>query len=497
MLSNSALHLWLAFSPDGSSHNNFFNAQPGQSYPTGDKTPDLLGRKAAWDVDSDLPEDLGNFIAEALKEFFTTTKTNSNGAKGQCAPHPTIWDSIVPGSGGYINGSDVVNTYWWVYHYLKYISTDYYKIRRPEAPDFFVGQPFPSPPGSGESDPGPGSSDDSAWHDFLEILLAIFAWIIYLAEVAAWPVTEIISLITSAGTYPVRELLYENLELPLYNAWLALHWYLCMSGFTYPMQQELNPGLNILGIGVGDVWNTVQNALNDLDGGLFLPPVPSENSGWNIDPNFPFDVVTDPQGLVSGMINQLLNRNCGAAEAPSEFLRPWLWPAKDNQGDPVPSERKLTKGSPYAAGQDCMVFMGGLTGAAATRDDYESAKSEAETMAKNAAHIPAGQTLGDAVDFTSYMIGKLTRDNPIIKANFNMDSDRGYAYQCWDWKRSKDLMGVPDAFKSDADKRKYHLPLHPGTGWCKDEAEGDIPQNPATNETGVNIRYIDKEEKYL
>jgi hypothetical protein len=497
MLSNSALHLWLAFSPDGSSHNNFFNAQPGPAYPTGDKTPDLLARHAAWDVDSDLPEDMGDFIAEALKEFYSSGITDSNGSKGQCAPHPTIWDSIVPGTKGFISGTDVVNTYWWVFHYLKYITTDYYKIRRPEAPDVFNVQPFPSPPGSGESDPGPGSSDDSAWHDFLEILLAIFAWIIYLAQVAAWPVTAIIGLITSAGTYPIRELLYENLELPLYNAWLALHWYLCMSGFSYPMQQEINPGLNTLGIGVGNVWGSVQDALNDLDGGLNFPPNSTENSGWDVNKMFPFDVVNDPQGYISSLIHQILNNTCGAAEAPSEFLRPWLWPAKDNEGDNVPSELKRTKGSPYAKLKDCMVFMGGLSGDAGTRSAYENAGNESATMATSDSRIPAGKTLGDAIDFTGYMVAKLTRDNPEIKGNFNMDSDRGYGYLCWDWQRSKDLMGVPDAFKTAADKRSYHLPIHPGTGWCKNEATGGIPQGPAGHETGVKIRYIDKEDKYI
>src|SRR5437870_13657807 len=92
-------------------------------------------------------------------------------------------------SAGYIQGQDVVNTYWWLYHYAKFTTTDYYKIRRPDPPDVLNIPPFPSPPGSGESDPGPGPSDSSDWHDFLEILLAIFAGLGYLSQVAAWPST--------------------------------------------------------------------------------------------------------------------------------------------------------------------------------------------------------------------------------------------------------------------------------------------------------------------
>ena len=495
MLSNSALHLWIAFNPDGSSHNDFFKPQPGNDYPTGDKTPDLLARHAVWDVDSDMPDDLGTFIAEALREVYNPAVTNSAGSKGQCADHPTIWESIVPGSGGYVTGEDVVNCYWWLYRYVKFTTTDYYKLRRPDPPDVIISTPFPSPPGSGESDPGPGPSDDSAWHDFLEILLAIFAWTLYLAQVAAWPATAIVGLITSAGTYPVRELIYEHLELPLYNAWLALHWYLTMSGFTYPMQQELNMGLTTLGIGVGDVWGRVEAALDDLDGAVTAPPAPSEPSGVNLDRQFPIDVVTDPQGFVSNMIHQALNNICGANEAPSEFLRPWLWPAKDNEGDPVPSELNTIKASPYHSLQDCTAIMGGLAGHAGARKDYEGAQKEQDTITASNNHLPSNQTLGDTVDYTGYLVARLTRNNldPQKITNFNLDADRGYGYLCWDWLRSKNDTGVPAAFRNDADQRQYHLPFHPGSGWCHNDATGQIPQPHHEN---VEIRYIDREDKF-
>lgn len=174
MLSDAALHLWIAFNGDASSRVDFFQAQPGPSYPTGDRTPDLLGRTKAWDVDSDLPADLGDFVAAALREVYNDAVTATADPKGQAAAHPTIWDSIVPGTAGYIKGQDVVNTYWWLYHYTKWTTTDYYKIRRPSPPDAVIVAPFPSPPGAGTSDPGPGPSDDSTWHCFLETLLAIF-----------------------------------------------------------------------------------------------------------------------------------------------------------------------------------------------------------------------------------------------------------------------------------------------------------------------------------
>ena len=139
--------------------------------------------------------------------------------------------------------------------------------------------------------------------------------------------------------------------------------------------------------------------------------------------------------------------------------------------------------------------MGGLPGHAGARHDYEAAQKEADTLAASVSHLPANQTLGDAVDYAAYVIARLTRDNlsPKQVANFNLDADRGYGYLCWDWLRDKKLKGVPAAFRNDPNQRQYNLPLHPGSGWCKHDALGDLPK---TNDEKVQIRYIDREDKF-
>ena len=137
---------------------------------------------------------------------------------------------------------------------------------RPEQPSVFEIPEPPSPPGAGVADVGPGAHDHNAWHNFLEIFLAIFAWIFYLGQVVIYLISLIPAIIASGISYPVRDLLYVHVELPLYNAWAALHWYLAMTGFVYPMQQEINDGMVTLGLGIGDVWGSVQAALDDLDG---------------------------------------------------------------------------------------------------------------------------------------------------------------------------------------------------------------------------------------
>ena len=46
--------------------------------------------------------------------------------------------------------------------------------------------------------------------------------------------------------------------------------------------------------------------------------------------------------------------------------------------------------------------------------------------------------LGDPIHYSLYIIGQLTRDtisDPSTVASFNLDSDRGYGYKCWDYDR--------------------------------------------------------------
>ncbi len=528
MMSNSALHLWLAFNPDGSSRIDCLNfPQPGPTYDPGDDTPAQLDRKSKWDFDSNMPADLAGYLATALKTVYNPSIAASD--IGACAAAPQIIEAITSGrSDGFATQDDIVNTYWWLYKYIKWTTTDFYSIRRPDPPDVINVQPFPSPPGSGASDPGPGGgSDNSAWQDFLDFLLSLFSWLTYIAQVLAYPVTALTGIITSAGTYPLREVLYETLELPLYNAWLGLHWYLSMSGYLMPMQNEINSGLNTLGVAVTDTWPGIDASLNDFSGGLGGTSTPtSEPSGHDVNRTFPRDVVEDPNSFITNMINAALSKTCGNATiGPSEFTRPWRFPLANDANQGIPMEGPMSVASPYKSSQDATILMGMSPGNNTARAKLEAAKSEAETIELARSLIDQGTHLGDPVDYSSYLIAKLTRDHagdaahPI--ANFNLDSDRGYGYLCWDWVRSKGVMGVPTPYfrgsqydpppgGSDAHgHRTYHAPIAPGSGWCADDIAppapaGGTPDSPAntpsmqdeSKERPVRIRYIDIEEKF-
>jgi hypothetical protein len=72
-MSNSALHLWVAFNPDGSSRVNSFDPEPNPPYPPGDSSADITGRHAVWDFDSDMPNGLAAFVSDTLKSVFWPT----------------------------------------------------------------------------------------------------------------------------------------------------------------------------------------------------------------------------------------------------------------------------------------------------------------------------------------------------------------------------------------------------------------------------------------
>jgi hypothetical protein len=59
--------------------------------------------------------------------------------------------------------------------------------------------------------------------------------------------------------------------------------------------------------------------------------------------------------------------------------------------------------------------------------------------------------LGDPIDYGVYLIGQLTGhddDHPL--PDFNLDSDRGYGYHCWDYLRHEKC--EPPAPRSDLDR---------------------------------------------
>lgn len=513
-MANSALHLWLAFNPDGSSRVDTFKPEPNPTYPPGENSQDVTARHAVWDYDSDIPDELAGFIADTLKAVFDPNLVPPLNAdpNGMIACCPTIigtLDGRVPlETGGFAEKADIIGAYWWLYRYVKWTTTDFYKIRRPIAPSVAVIPAFPSPPGSGDADPGPGATDDdSAFANVLELLLALLAWVIYLGEVAAYLPTLLSGIIAGTVTYPLREALYEFVELPLYNAWLAIHTYMAMTGYVMPMPGEINMGLTTLGMSVADGWAVTVAALGDPDGGLTPATLSTDPSGLSATV-YPKDVLLDPPNAISTIFAAIKSGGTAPVQLPSEFTRPWRWPAKDNEGNTVNVEMPSSAPGPYVTGMDATALFGAMPGSTAARTQFEGSCNEAETIRLALSLLGLGQHLGDPQDYTAYLVAKLTRNNPDDVANFNLDSDRGYAYLCWDWVRLRDAWSMPAVFLGNSDgsgnltpvsQHLYPTPFKPGYGWVSADQIGaqlTAEFNPDDPQAQVSIRYIGREPKF-
>jgi hypothetical protein len=382
----------------------------------------------------------------------------------------------------------------------------------------FVIPSFPLPPGSGDSDEGPEVGEDSGfWDNALELLLAIYAWAEYLGQVMIWPTALVAGIVAGTFTYPLRAVLYEYLELPLYNLWLAIHTYRAMTGYVLPMPGEINSGLTTLGASVADGWAAVVAALDDPDGGLISGTaiLSGDPSGQPKTP-FPKDVLLDPPTLMTQILSGTSSDRQGPppvnGQLPSEFTRPWRFPELDNEEDVVNTELPASVAGPFVAGMDANALFAEMPGSEIAHERFQSARNEAETIRAATTLLPRGLHLGGPLDYTAYIVAQLTRANLPLEdvVNFNLDSDRGYAYLCWDWLRNRNRRSTPFAFEGDGDpsqggaptpvsEHEYRTPLQPGYGWQPSDDHGPVALqsfNPDDPTASVRIRYINRERKF-
>jgi hypothetical protein len=97
------------------------------------------------------------------------------------------------------------------------------------------------------------------------------------------------------------------------------------------------------------------------------------------------------------------------------------------------------------------------------RAAYEQAQTPWQTDMLNEMHL--GQRglkyspLGDPIPFSAHLIGQLVNDTG-YSTQFNLDSDRAFAYLTWDWIRNDptpDKLGISPAFPN----LKYATPVEP------------------------------------
>jgi hypothetical protein len=445
-LDTSALHFRLAFTADTDKTKPADVPTPFDWFPASWSYPDyLLGehqadrddRKAKFDVNSEpLPEHLCELLRQTMQDVY-----------GAAGPQVLKWD----GPDGRPTVQQIQDMFAFAYEYVKYSTSSGLSPRMPSAmAEVITDHDLPHAPGGLDDSMGADPGDMSEFN-FFELLFEILSFVIWLGELAVWLVTIVPALINDLLTWPLRELIHELLVVPAWSLYMLSRSTLVMEGFLLPKPEEVSLGLVTLGMSANGPLIQLRGDIGDPRG-FAVSPGTTENSGLDTTRGAPLGFSTEaayPRGVVMDLIPPFL------AQAPldlgitaSEFVAPWRYPEHNMAGRRNGWEAPRTHVGPYVQGDDAKVLLNGaMPGSDAARARYEGAATPDQTEAVSAALLAtAGANLGDPIDYGAYLMGHLTgtwtdpatyvgRDDGHRLPDFNLDADRGYAYQCWDYVR--------------------------------------------------------------
>jgi hypothetical protein len=480
-LDSSALHFRIAFrqglvapyvGADDAPAYDYFGALPPYSSDVDSGSNHY--REDLWDLDSaDLPDELCDFLIRGMQEVFGEERA------------PRILTDDDPefrdGDSGRPSTRALQNMFATVYHYLKFTTTRGYSPPRPQPPQLFNPDSVPRPPGSDSGvgdDPTRGGDpdEDDDW-SIWDLFLAVFAFLNYIRQLAEWLATWPLRRLADLITYPVREFMYETVIVPLWSLYMVTRRPLVMMGFIAPKSEEISPGLVELGISSTASLQNLSDALNSPDGtappnGRFTDPSGRWFPGgaYGADRAYPRAIIEDEPTVVQRIVRYLVGDEvfCGRPRAPSEFLRPWAYPERNNAGETNGWEPHLTHPGPWRQGQTAADLMNRDPGNTLARQQFEGAADPGSTEAAADAHLPFGRHLGDPVDYGVYLVGRLASGQEVV--DFNLDSDRGYGYQTWDWDRDPDAAWTPCITGNRANDTEKYATLQPCTvpeGFCQ------------------------------
>lgn len=393
------------------------------SYPTGNMLRENWERKRILDIDSEMPAalpdspnavSLADILRQAMKDVWYPD-----------GKHPLILD---PNDGR--PGPDLIaEAYDLFFRYLKLVTVDGFSHEPPVPPDVFPNLDFPtmSDP-AGDAAPGEnGDGGGSFWDDLLDFILSVVAVIAYIVEVAVYLASLPWAVLADLITYPLRLGLYYALELPLFHMLKSFRAVLVMTGYMLPMEDEVAQILIQIGNTESGAFKEVLNLDGDVFAGWLPPPEPIGLAQTYRDPNYPHSIPTTGD------------------HHPNEFRRPWSYPTSVREyhwTEMSPSPPTTSGPHPASAGPG--VLFGAVNSDPTIRDRFETAASPDEADQVGQDVTPAAH-LGDAVAFTEYLLWLSTRD-PVQKdgtnvpvTEWNLDSDCGYGYHCWDWNRKTNV----------------------------------------------------------
>jgi hypothetical protein len=436
MLAESALHWDIVFGDDEA------RALAGRpDYPLGNTMSDLFHRKRVLDIDSELPDELANGILGALEKTFNCTGSSTSDLR------PTeSTPQIILGNDGKPTLDELKDTYLILFRYLKFVTLDGFAADKPSPPDVFPNLDFPDPADFFGGPPGPNDPPPDLW----DILLAILKCLLWLFAVALWLATVIPGAIADLGTYGPRLIAYYTLELPLYQIIKAERAIMVMTGYLMPLKDEIDIGLVRLCTGSQNLFLGTLKTMDDAIANLEAAALAALQGNYDAAIADVLAAGGDGQALVTSLLGDADMLLHGASERvpdpayphsiaidadhhANEFTHPWDYPTS-------PTELSPTFAGPHACGELPHVLLDNASpGSQRFRVSAERAHRPEDTDKLNST-VTAVNNLGDPVNFGSYLLWQLTRvdfiaSNVTRVTDWNLDSDRGYAYKCWDWNR--------------------------------------------------------------
>ncbi len=489
----------------------------GQQRPTGPFVDDDA-RQAALDVDGEMPGWMAESIVLAMIDCFKdhdhpliyqgeafqtaidqgllTKIFKEITGHGLDRPFDDLLNAIAPPHSfkdpvptGFPLPWEIKTIYKVMYSYYRLVYNGTWELEKPKKPDFIIFPPasdiedlFQPPDLSGVDWSNPIAA-------ICELLIALFEWVVKEIGAAINLVGDLIKMLASPFTYPIRLALYE-LAMLIWDAVTKIHEVMAHTGFFSPHPQilyddgelrlpnEIDEPLVTLGGTVDDAFRAALESAWDPFGNLDKDPSVIGTGHSVKDDNYPYYPV-------------LRYHTDGSTEA-WEYHRPWAWPDKSpvqQSGAPdtlktTPTEtynpfRSFGQGpdiafkplspGPYPIGTKPDVFF--RTNApvdAKLRGAYELAQTPWDTDSLNTAHLRRldlkFSPLGDPIPFSAHLIAQLTNDTGYA-TQFNLDSDRAFAYLTWDWIRNpsappeKGILGLT-----------YQPPMEPpenAPGWAK------------------------------
>lgn len=494
MLTESALYFKVRIDEDGKEMgkypNNSAEYDPLPYDPNNDSLHERYKRRRHLDLDAHMPGALARLLIKAMENTY-----NISAQKDIQDPHGILYRTspdILP-----IDGApkvrDIQEAYMLWFRYMKYYTLDGFNYDKPKVPSVFADfePPFFDDPNEDKNAPGYEDAQDRPF--ILKVILFIIRLLLFLASLGPYIAGYLADAVTGPATIGPRLAAYYGIEIPLYYILKGLREVMVMTGYSYPMKDEIDTGLTRIGTGSAGLFSNTLKAMDDA-----LAQLGDNNSlaqiQQKLDNLLNSTDLTVAQALAN-IIGELdLSSNSPSEPIPDnqyphshpddEYHHPWSYPTTEG-------EMTLTKSGTYLDGDVPHILLeDNVSGNQDIRIKFEKAPNP-QTTHSYYNEINAKNNLGDPVNFSSYLIWQLTRSGKLDTertqiTNWNLDSDKGYAYKCWDWNRH--LESEIQIFPIDEDGHPYLPTCTPPPQ--SNKAKNPIQPTPPT--TDLQLYYIDE-----